>query len=68
MSDLRDDPAFALTSYNWILFGMWEFDPRRRAGYLGGVNLFIRELAIDEEGCKSKVYTPSFVCLMTTLE
>jgi hypothetical protein len=30
--DLREDPAYALNSYNWISFGTWEFDARRRAG------------------------------------
>jgi hypothetical protein len=30
--DLLDNPAFSLNLYNWITFGAWEFDPRRRAG------------------------------------
>ncbi|KAK1651700.1 hypothetical protein QYE76_069505 [Lolium multiflorum] len=42
-SNLREEPAFDLNSYSWIMFGTWEFDPRRRAGYLGDVRFFKRE-------------------------
>ena len=42
---LREDQAYALNSYNWISFGTWEFDARRRAGYLGDVEYFDREIA-----------------------
>jgi hypothetical protein len=38
LSDLRDDLAFDINSCNWIMFETWEFDPRRRAGYLGMSN------------------------------
>jgi hypothetical protein len=47
--DLRDDPTLALTSYNWILFGAWEFDAHRRAGFLGDVDFFARELDEEDE-------------------
>jgi hypothetical protein len=36
--------VFDLNSYNSITQGTWEFDPRRRAGYLGDVRYFKREL------------------------
>jgi hypothetical protein len=36
-ADLREDPAYTLNTYNWISFGTWEFDARRRARYLGAV-------------------------------
>nr|XP_051211417.1 uncharacterized protein LOC127328894 [Lolium perenne] len=48
-ADLRDDPAFTLTSYNWISFGVREFDACRRAGYLDDVNFFTRELDDEDE-------------------
>jgi hypothetical protein len=48
-SDLREDPAYALNSYNWISFGTWEFHARRRAGYLANVDYFEREIAAEEE-------------------
>jgi hypothetical protein len=35
--DLQEDQAYMLDNYNWDTFGLWEFDPRRRAGYLGDV-------------------------------
>jgi hypothetical protein len=35
--DLRDDPAYGMNSPNWDTFSSWEYDPRRRAGYLGDV-------------------------------
>ena len=47
--DLREDPAYALNSYNWISFGAWEFDARRRAAYLADVDYFEREIAAEEE-------------------
>jgi hypothetical protein len=31
--NLREDLAFDLNLYNWIMFGMWEFDQSHRAGY-----------------------------------
>jgi hypothetical protein len=42
--DLPKDPAFDLNSYSWIMFGTWEFESRRRSGYLGDVRFFKREL------------------------
>ncbi|KAK1631985.1 hypothetical protein QYE76_006300 [Lolium multiflorum] len=36
--DLREDPAYALNSYNWISFGTWELDAQRCAAYLGDVD------------------------------
>jgi hypothetical protein len=48
-SYLREDQAYALNSYNWISFGTWEFDVRRRAGYLGDVDYFEREITAEEE-------------------
>ena len=48
LPDLRDDPAFAVTSYNWITFGTWEFDPRRRAGYLGDASFFDTSATDDD--------------------
>jgi hypothetical protein len=38
-----------LTSYNWISFGAWEFHTRCRAGYLGDVDFFTRELDKEDE-------------------
>ena len=55
--DLRDDPAFAVTSYNWIAFGTWEFDPRRRAGYLGD-EAFFDTSATDDDGWISATKGP----------
>ncbi|KAK1669924.1 hypothetical protein QYE76_058083 [Lolium multiflorum] len=46
--DLREDSAYALNSYNWISFGTWEFDARRRARYLGDLDYFDREIAVEE--------------------
>jgi hypothetical protein len=43
-SDLREDPPFALDSYNWSTFGTWEFDdPHRRAVYVVDMDFFNRE-------------------------
>jgi hypothetical protein len=42
-------PAYALNSYNWISFGTWEFDACRRAGYVGDLDYFDREIAAEEE-------------------
>jgi hypothetical protein len=47
--DLQQDPAYTLNSYNWISFGTWEFDARRRAGYLWVVEFFDREITAEEE-------------------
>ncbi|MBS2180363.1 hypothetical protein KFZ29_25365, partial [Salmonella enterica subsp. enterica serovar Typhimurium] len=47
--DLREDPTYALNSYNWISFGTWEFDARRRAAYLADVDYFEREITAEEE-------------------
>jgi hypothetical protein len=40
---------YALNSYNWILFGTWEFDARHQEGYLGGVDYFDCELAAEND-------------------
>jgi hypothetical protein len=43
---------FALHSDNWLTFGSWEFELCRRAGYLGDVDFFNREVGVglaDEE-------------------
>jgi hypothetical protein len=45
-ADLREDPAYTLKSYNRISFGTWEFDARRRAGYL---DYFDHEIAAEED-------------------
>jgi hypothetical protein len=47
-ADLREDSAYALNSYNLISYGTWEFEARCRAGYLGDVDYFVRELAAEE--------------------
>jgi hypothetical protein len=47
--DLREDPAYALNSYNWISFGMWEFHARGRAGYLGDLDYFAHEITAEED-------------------
>jgi hypothetical protein len=47
--DLQQDPAYALNSYNWISFETWEFDARRRAGYLGDIEFFNHEIAAEEQ-------------------
>jgi hypothetical protein len=44
--DLHDVPAFALHSDNWLMFRALEFDPRRRAVYLGDMGFFNRELGV----------------------
>jgi hypothetical protein len=41
--DLRDDPAYAINTYNWITSGASDFNPHLRAGYLGDVNFFDRK-------------------------
>jgi hypothetical protein len=52
------DPTFDINSYNWIMFGTWEFNQRRRVGYLGEVGLFKRELVSgltnNDEGDKEE--------------
>jgi hypothetical protein len=45
-SDLRDDPTFAIDSYNWHSFALWEFDPRHQGGYLGAVGFFNRKRGV----------------------
>jgi hypothetical protein len=35
---LRRDPAFAIESGAWDMFGRWEWNAERRAGYLGDTN------------------------------
>jgi hypothetical protein len=59
--DLREDPTFALNSYNWSTFGTWEFDPRRHAGYLCDIDFFNREQRVrfgddekDEDGASEE--------------
>jgi hypothetical protein len=49
LANLREDPAYALNSYNWISFGTWGFDARRRARYLGDLDYLDREIAAEEE-------------------
>jgi hypothetical protein len=51
-ADLLEDPTYALNSYNWISFGTREFDARPRVRYLGDIDYFDRELAVngDDKG------------------
>jgi hypothetical protein len=51
---LCDDPSFALHSYNWITFGTCEFHLRCRAGCLGDVGYFNRELCIGLDSDAAK--------------
>jgi hypothetical protein len=39
-SDLLDDPAYTLNSYNWTTVGAWGFDLYHPAGYLDDVDFF----------------------------
>jgi hypothetical protein len=48
-ADLQEDLAYALNSYNWISFRTREFYRRRRAGYLGDVDYFNRELDYEDD-------------------
>jgi hypothetical protein len=44
--NLREDPAFAIGSLNRRSFVAWEFDPRRRAGYLDDMSFFNQDVGV----------------------
>jgi hypothetical protein len=69
--DPRDDPAFALNSYNKDQARGLGVSPLRRAGYLGDVEFFNRErdvgLEDDEETIKDDCHDDAFFDNATTL-